>query len=85
MAEARVEVQKQAAEMKGLQDQIKSLLEELALKKTEIAEAEQKMADLKSQQINQGDLCKEVVAKLFQTAGFGNWCVQLTDGAVSLG
>ena len=37
LAEMKGELQKQAAEMKGLQDQNKSLLEELALKKTEIA------------------------------------------------
>ena len=43
------------------------------------------MADLKGQQINQGDLCKEVVTKLFQTTEFGEWCVRLTDGAVGLG
>ena len=84
-AEMKVEVQKQAAEIQGLQDQNKSLQEELALRKTEIAEAEQKMAELRSQQINQGDLCTEVVAKLIQTSGFGNWVVKLTDGSVELG
>ena len=40
---------------------------------------------LKGTQVNQGDLCKEVVAKLFKTVDFGRWCIQLTAWAVSLG
>ena len=40
---------------------------------------------MKGTQVNQGNLCKEVVAKLFKTVDFGKWCDQLTAGAVSLG